>query len=123
MLILRRFVLAALVLTFFSAAAAAQTVIVTNATVGDRIEVVVAGKPTGSATVDASRTATVPAALPATGVREMDARVYADACSKLQRIFVIERSQVPPAREDGCERREIPGIFWIRPVNTLVIDV
>lgn len=120
----RRFVLAALALTFFSAAAAAQTVIVTNAPVGDRIEVVVGGKPAGSATVGASRNATVPAALQAAaGVREMDARVYADGCSKLHRIFIIERNQVPPAREDGCERREIPGIFWIRPVNTLVIDV
>ena len=120
----RRFVLAALALTFFAAAAAAQTVIVTNAPAGDRIEVVVAGKPTGSATVGGSRTATIPAPLQAAaGVREMDARVYADVCSKLHRIFIIERNQVPPVREDGCERREIPGIFWIRPVNTLVIDV
>ena len=120
----RCFALAAIFLPLLSAAAAAQTVIVTNAPVGDRIEIVVGGKPTGSVTVDGTRTATAPADLQkAVGVREMDARVYVDVCSKLHRIFIIERNQLPPAREDGCERRELPGIFWVRPENRLVINV
>ena len=120
----RRFVLAAILLPLLSVAAAAQTVIVTNAPVGDRIEVVVGGKPTGSVTVDATRTATIPASLQtAAGVSQMDARVYVDVCEKLHRIFITERNQLPPAREDGCDRREIPGIFWVRPANSLVVNV
>ena len=120
----RCFVLAAIFLPLLSAAAEAQKVIVTNAPVGDRIEIVVGGKPTGSVTVDSTQTATAPADLQkAVGVSEMDARVYVDVCSKLHRIFIIERNQLPPAREDGCERRELPGIFWVRPANTLVVNV
>jgi hypothetical protein len=117
-------VLAAAFLPVFGAAAAAQTVIVTSAPPGDRIEVVLAGKPAQSATADTTGVATVPIDLQATtGSRSMDVRVNVDVCSKLHRIFITERNQLPPAREDRCDRREIAGIFWLRPVNTLVINV
>src|SRR4029450_8288035 len=29
----------------------------------------------------------------------------------------------PPPPAEGCDRREVPGIYWVRPVNTLVVDV
>lgn len=116
--------LAAVCHLVFASAAAAQTVIVTHAPPGDKIEVVLAGKPAGSAIVDSSGVATVPINLQsATGAGQMDARVYVDVCSKLHRILITERNQLPSAKEEGCDRREISGIFWVRPVNTLVINV
>jgi hypothetical protein len=27
----------------------------------------------------------------------------------------------PP--QPGCERRDIPGVYWVRPINTIVVDV
>jgi hypothetical protein len=120
---LTRFLILGAALNLLAAAAvSAQTVIVTNAPPGDKVEVVFAGKPAGSAAVDPSRVATIPIS-PAAGAQEMDARVYVDVCSKLHRILVVERNQLPAAKDEGCDRREIPGIFWVRPVNTLVINM
>lgn len=116
--------LAAVLHVVFTTVAAAQTVIITNAPPGDKIEVVLGGKPAGSGAVDSSGVATVPINLQtATGAGEMDARVYVDVCSKLHRILITERNQLPPPKQDGCDRREIAGIFWVRSVNTLVINV
>jgi hypothetical protein len=107
-----------------AAAAAAQTVIVTKAPPGGKIEVVFAGKPAGSAAADSSGNATIPIDPNAAGAaREIDARVYVDVCSQLHRILVVERNQLPSTKDEGCDRREIPGIFWVRPVNTLVVNV
>lgn len=120
----RPLALAAVLHVVFAAVAAAQTVIVTNAPTGDKVDVVLAGKPAGSATVDSTGLATVPIDLRAgTGASEMDARAYVDVCSKLHRILITERNQLPAAKEDGCDRREIAGIFWVRQVSTLVINV
>lgn len=120
----RPLTLAAVLHVVFAACAAAQTVIVTHAPPGDKIEVILAGKPAGSGTADAAGVATLPTDLQAaTGAAQMDARVYVDVCSKLHRIIITERNQLPPAKEDGCDRREISGIFWVRPSNSLVINV
>ena len=56
----RPLALAAVCQFLFASAAAAQTVIVTHAPPGDKIEVILAGKPAGSAIVDSSGVATVP---------------------------------------------------------------
>jgi hypothetical protein len=108
----------------FAAAATAQTVIVTHAPPGDKIDVILAGKPAGSGTADSAGVATVSTDMrAAVGGAQMDARVYVDVCSKLHRVIIMERNQLPAAKEDGCDRREISGIFWVRPSNTLVINV
>jgi hypothetical protein len=49
--------------------------------------------------------------------------VFVDACDKRHRIIVVERGQPIAPQEAGCDRREIAGLFWVRRVNTLVIDV
>src|SRR5262245_24293165 len=108
----------------FAAVAAAQTVIVTNGPAGQKVEMVLACKPAGSATVDPRGVATIPINLQAaTGVREMDARVFVDVCSAVHRIIITERNQLPQGKEENCDRREISGIFWIRHVSTLVVNV
>ena len=39
-----------------------------------------------------------------------------------RRVVIVERDRLPPAPEAGCTRRQISGVFWVRPVNTIVID-
>jgi hypothetical protein len=120
----RPLALAAVLHLMFAAVGAAQTVIVTNAPAGQKVEVVLAGKPGGTATADRSGVATIPVNLQAaTGAGEMDARVYVDVCGDVHRIVINERNQLPGTREESCERREISGIFWVRTVSTLVVNV
>ncbi len=116
--------LTALTMTTLTAAtAAAQTVMVRHAPPGETVETVLNATKVGSATVDASGTATVPLSLSSTGKTEIDANVFVDICDKLHRVIVVERNKLPDPQQPGCARRDISGLYWVRPVNTLVVDV
>jgi len=105
-------------------AAAAQTVIVRKAPVASTVEVVLNGTPAGSATVDANGDAVVPVSLPQQGGQaEMDANIHIDICGEVRRVQVVGRGMRPPAAEGGCDRREILGVFVLRRVTSLVINV
>jgi opacity protein-like surface antigen len=54
---------------------------------------------------------------------EQDSNIYVDVCEKSRRVLVVDHNKRPPAPPAGCERRDISGIFWVRPINTLVVDV
>lgn len=113
-----------LCVTAGAAAAGAQTVFLKSAPEGATVDVAVNGKPAGSGTVGADGTAQVPFDLKAaTGKGEMDANVFLDLCGQKYRIDVVDRSHAAPAPDSACERRDIPGLFWVRGINTLVIDV
>lgn len=105
-------------------AAAAQTVFVRNAGAGAPVEVAVNGTKAGSGTADAGGDATVPFDLHAqTGKDEMDANVYVDTCDKTRRVLIVDAGRAPAPAESGCERAQISGLYWVRQVNTLVVDV
>lgn len=115
---------AALSVTLGAGTAAAQTVMVRNAPAGEAIEVAFNVTNVGSGTADAAGVATVPLDLSAHGNKtEIDANVFVDTCEKRHRIIVVERGQPIAPQEAGCDRREISGLFWVRRVNTLVIDL
>jgi hypothetical protein len=115
--------LAAALLLAASTLAHAQTVIVRNVPIGETIEVFVNETKGGTGTVGANGTGRVTVDLRgATGAAEMDSRVYVDVCSKLHRIYIVNRNIQPPAKAEGCERREILGVFWVRQRSTLAID-
>ena len=54
---------------------------------------------------------------------EQDSNIFVDVCEKSRRVLVVDRNKRPPALPAGCDRRDISGIFWVRPINTLVVDV
>jgi hypothetical protein len=54
---------------------------------------------------------------------EIDANVYVDVCEKTRRVLVVDRNKRPPSPQAGCDRREVSGIFEVKRVNTLVVDV
>jgi hypothetical protein len=104
--------------------AAAQRVMVRHLPVGTPVEVVLNGTAVGNGTVDQSGDVTIPFTLPEKdGKAEIDANIFVDTCDKTRRIVIAEVARPAPAVAEGCERREISGLYWVRRVNTIVIDV
>ncbi len=116
---------AALNVTIGAGVAAAQTVVVRQAPAGETIELFLNTTKVATATVGATGDATLPLNLRENnaGKTEIDANIFIDACDKLRRIVVVERGQPAAAQQPGCDRRDIPGLYWVRRVNTLVVDV
>jgi hypothetical protein len=116
---------AALNVTIGTGVAAAQTVLVRHAKPGETIELDLNATKVATATTDAAGDATLPLDLRANnaGRTEIDANIFIDTCDDLHRIIVAERGQPAAAQQPGCERREISGLYWVRRVNTLVVDV
>jgi hypothetical protein len=103
--------------------AVAQTVFVRNAAAGDTVEVFINDKQVATATVDSTGEARVPVEIKSiVGKDEMDANLYVDACPKMTRIFIVGAG-LQPAPEGACRRSPIAGLFWVRTVNTLVVNL
>lgn len=103
-------------------AASAQTVYLRNAPAGSSVEVFVDAASAGTGTVDAEGEAKVRFTLPQ-GKTDMDSSIFVDTCDKLRKVLIVDHARQPPPPAEGCERREIAGIYWVRPVNTVVVDV
>lgn len=104
--------------------ATAQTVMVTNAPPGSTIELVLNTNTIRTTTVGPGGDATVAVNLFASGGKtEMDVRVHVDVCGTLRRLLLVENGLQPPPRASTCDRKEIAGLFVVRPVTSLVIDV
>lgn len=116
---------AALNVTIGTGVAAAQTVLVRHAKPAETIELMLNATKVATATADAAGDATLPLDLRvnSAGKTEIDANIFVDACDNLRRVIVVERGQPIAAQQPGCERRDISGLYFVRRVNTLVIDV
>ncbi len=120
----RAVVLAAILAAAGAAQAAAQTVMARNAAPGTKIEVVLNGANVGSGAANAEGIASVPINMPgAIGKSEIDAFLFVDYCESLRVVQIVERGRAAPPKADECERRDITGLFVVRRVSTLVIDV
>jgi hypothetical protein len=115
---------AALNLVAGTGIAAAQSVIVRYAPPGATIELVLNSATVGSATADSQGNATVTAEPSARLTKpQTTARVYVDACGSLQRVLVVERGVAAPPRPEACERREIAGLYTLRPVTAFFVEL
>ena len=104
--------------------AEAQTVMVRNAPAGSTIELVVNAETVGSATADAGGSTTLTADIFSTRPKkETDANLYFDVCPDVRRVVLVERGEVAQAQEAACNRTESVGLFLIRPISTLVVDL
>jgi hypothetical protein len=114
---------AAVLNVIVAAAAAAQTVVVTRAPPGAPVELAVNSAIVATATADSAGHATIPIPPDARGGKtESDAYVFVEYCGNLRRVILIEPGmQGLPGGE--CLRKEAPGVYIIRPVTTLVVDV
>lgn len=122
---MRLLVAAAVLVITGSGVAAAQTVMVRNAPPGETVEVFLNATKVATSSVPANGETTLPLNLHENnaGKLEIDANIFIDVCDKIRRIIVVERGQPAATQEPGCERRDIPGLYWVRRVNTLVVDI
>jgi hypothetical protein len=115
---------AALALSAGAGTAAAQTLIVRRVPVGSTVELVVNATQAGSAKPDTAGDVKIPIDLPAhTKKNEIDARVYVDTCDLIRRITVAERDFTALPPESGCTRQELTGVFVVRRVSSLLVNV
>lgn len=102
--------------------ATAQTVLARHVPAGEQVEVMVNGKPVGSAPADAAGDARVPFSLrDALGKTEIDANLYVDHCETKYRVWIVEVGAPLPA-EGTCNLRSVSGLYWVRDVSTIVIN-
>jgi hypothetical protein len=94
---------------------------VRNAPPGVSVEVLLNDGVSSTGTTSPAGEVSLDLKLPDPG--EMDANVYVDICEKSRRVLVVDRNRRPSPPPVGCERREISGLFVVRLVNTLVVDV
>ena len=115
---------AAFSVTVVAGVATAQTVVVKNAPPGSTIELV--WNTVTTATVKASAEGEARLAVTAT-VRgadtENDSRVVVDTCGTSRRVSLVESRQQPEPAAAGCVRAEVPGLYVLRRVTTLLLDV
>jgi hypothetical protein len=104
-------------------AATAQTVMVKSAPSGSNVEVVLNAATVGSAAAVPGGYTTLAMPQSAGAKAEMDAFIFVDVCDNRLRVLIVERGAQAAAQEAGCTRREIAGLFLIRPISTLVVDV
>jgi len=114
---------AALNATAGAAAAAAQTVMVRSAPPGGTIELVLNSTTVATATADESGAATLAVNLASIGKTETDVFIYVDVCeNNLRRIVLAERGTTA-LRPGNCDRRDVTGLFYVRRISTLVMNI
>jgi hypothetical protein len=101
----------------------AQTVVVTNAPPGTTIELLRDAAVVGSAVASPQGVATVAVPEAARSQQDMDGLLFVDVCPDRHRVLIVQRNQQPAPLEATCTRQEIPGLFLIRPISTLAINV
>lgn len=104
--------------------AAAQRVMVRNAPAGTPVEVILNAETVGTGTIGESGEVTIPFALPLKdGKAEMDANIFVDVCGKMRRVVIVGVGRAPAPVAEGCDRKDVSGLYWVRSVNTIVVDL
>jgi hypothetical protein len=115
---------AALNVTLAIGTGTAQTVMVRHAPPGSTVELVLNATTIASATVSPAGDATLAVDLAAHGGKqETDAYLHVDVCGDLHRVLLAERGQLPPPAAESCNKRENLGLFLVRRITSLVVDV
>jgi hypothetical protein len=115
---------AALNVTVNVGVAMAQTVIVRKAPRGSTVELVVNTAVIASAPANDAGDANLAVNLTKTvGKNEIDAYMFVDSCDQVRRVLIVERGVTPPAVTGSCERKAIAGLFALRGVTTMVVDL
>ncbi len=104
--------------------ATAQTVVVRNAPPAMAVEVVLNAASVATGAADAAGVATLPFRMKdAIGKVEIDANVFVDLCESVRRVVIVEIGGAIAPPGERCDRRQISGLYWVRPVNTIVVNL
>lgn len=107
--------------TMGTATAFAQTVVLRGVPPGSAAELVREGAATVSGTANAAGDATMKG--PLSDPAEVRVNLYVDTCPSVRRVLIADRDAVPPALAEGCTRSPVAGLFVIRPISTIVVNV
>jgi hypothetical protein len=115
---------AAFIATIVAGPASAQTVTVTKAPPGVSIQLVLDTTTVATATADEKGIATLGVDLKKQRDKtETDVRIFVDLCGQARRVTLVESGYQPDQAAPGCTRHEIFGVFYLRPITTLVVNV
>jgi hypothetical protein len=102
--------------------ASAQTVIARKVPPGSTVELVLNETKVGTATADPDGDAKLPFKVQdSSGKTEMDAVVHVDTCDAVRRVVIVERGKSAPVPEVGCTRRDVLGLFLVKPLSNIVV--
>lgn len=118
--VLRPLALAGVMSAAAATAVSGQTVVIRGIPAGSAAEVV-QGAAVATGTADAGGDAVINGNLTAAG----DTRVnlFVDVCDGVRKVVIVDRDATPPAAAASCVRTPISGLFVVRPVSTLVINL
>ena len=115
---------AAFIATMMAGPASAQTVTVTKAPPGASVQIVLDTTPVATATADDKGIATIGVDLQKQRNKtETDVRIFVDLCGQARRVTLVEPGYQPDQAAPGCIRHEVFGVFYLRPITTLVVNV
>jgi hypothetical protein len=115
---------AVFIATMMAGPASAQTVTVTKAPPGASIQLVLDTTTVATATADDKGIATLGVDLQKQRDKtETDVRLFVDLCGQARRVTLVEAGYQPDQAAPGCIRHEIFGVFYLRPITTLVVNV
>jgi opacity protein-like surface antigen len=116
----RPIALAIVSLAALAGPASAQTVVIRGVPAGGTAEVI-QGAARASGKPDAGGDAVIKGDLTASG--DTRVTIFVDACENARHVVLVERDGIPPAADAGCTRTEVQGLFVLRPVSTLVVNL
>lgn len=115
---------AAFIATMAAGPAFAQTVTVTKAPPGASVQLVLDNTAVATAAADEKGIATLAVDLQKQRNKtETDVRIFVDLCGPARRVTLVETGYQPDQAAPGCTRKAIFGVFYLRPVTTLVVNV
>jgi len=100
-----------------------QTVIVRNGPPGAAVDLVMNAADVDTATTDVNGHATLSLRLSGGARDETAVTILVDSCDARRRVAFIERGRSAPPLAAGCSRQSLGGLFVLRPVSTVVVDL
>lgn len=107
-----------------AAASEAQTVVVTGAPAGAPAELVLNATTVASGMADPQGTAILIAQRADADLPDsMEAFIWIDVCGDTRRVVIVDRNTAVPPPPGACVRTQIDGVFLIRPISSMAIDL
>jgi len=115
-------VAAAINVTVGAGLAAAQTMTVTSVPPGMTVELALNAAVIETAKADEAGRATLPINLSAhAGKTDTDVQIFVEICEGVRRVLLVEPGR-PTLPVSPCPRKEIAGLYVVRPVTSFVLD-
>jgi opacity protein-like surface antigen len=116
----RPIALAGVVSAMLAGSASAQTLVIRGLAPGGAAQLVQGGA-TVAGTADANGDATLQGGLSDPGDTRM--AIFVDTCEQVRRVVLVPRDGAAPPAPEGCARAVVPGVFVVRPVSTIVVNL